>query len=78
MQYHKYALTELENMMPWERDIYVTLLQLIILKKQNLKNQQNRELEGMDEEELEQPSSKINVGSFFERVDTVEEVANNG
>ena len=27
MQYHKYTLTELENMMPWERDIYVTLLQ---------------------------------------------------
>ena len=26
----------------------------------------------MDEEELEQPSSKINVGSFFERVDSVD------
>ena len=26
MQYHKYSLTELENMMPWEREIYVTLL----------------------------------------------------
>jgi hypothetical protein len=26
MQHHKYSLTELENMMPWERDIYVTLL----------------------------------------------------
>jgi len=31
----------------------------------------------MDEEELEQPSSKINLGSFFERVDSVEKVANN-
>ena len=31
----------------------------------------------MDEEELEQPSSKINVSSFFERVDSVEKVANN-
>ena len=30
----------------------------------------------MDEEELEQPSSKINLGSFFERVDSVEKVAN--
>ena len=28
----------------------------------------------MDEEELEQPSSKINVSSFFERVDSVEKV----
>ena len=26
MQYHKYSLTEIENMMPWERDVYVTLL----------------------------------------------------
>lgn len=26
MQYHKYSLTEIENMIPWERDIYVTLL----------------------------------------------------
>ena len=27
MQYHKYSLTEIENMMPWERDVYVALLQ---------------------------------------------------
>ena len=26
MQYHKYSLTELENMIPWERSIYVSLL----------------------------------------------------
>lgn len=26
MQHHKYSLTELENMLPWERDIYVSLL----------------------------------------------------
>jgi hypothetical protein len=26
MQHHKYSLTELENMIPFERDIYVTLL----------------------------------------------------
>lgn len=26
MQYHKYSLTELENMIPWERDVYVMLL----------------------------------------------------
>jgi hypothetical protein len=26
MQHHKYSLTELENMMPWERDIYISLL----------------------------------------------------
>jgi hypothetical protein len=26
MQHHKYSLTELEDMMPWEREIYVMLL----------------------------------------------------
>ena len=39
MQYHKYSLTELENMMPWERDIYTTLLQQYI-EEENLKRQQ--------------------------------------
>jgi DNA replication initiation complex subunit (GINS family) len=26
MQHHKYSLTEIENMLPWEREIYVALL----------------------------------------------------
>ena len=39
MQYNKYSLTELENMMPWERDIYIALLQQYI-EEQNLKRQQ--------------------------------------
>jgi hypothetical protein len=26
MQHHKYSLAELENMLPWEREIYVNLL----------------------------------------------------
>ena len=26
MQHHKYSLAELENMIPWERDIYLGLL----------------------------------------------------
>ena len=26
MQHHKYSLSELEDMMPWEREIYVNLL----------------------------------------------------
>ena len=26
MQHHNYSLTELENMMPWEREIYIGLL----------------------------------------------------
>ena len=27
MQHHKYSLTEIENMMPWEREIYLMLLE---------------------------------------------------
>jgi hypothetical protein len=26
MQHHKYSLTELEGMIPWERQIYVSML----------------------------------------------------
>ena len=36
MQHHKYSLTELDNMMPWEREIYVALLQEHI-KEENKK-----------------------------------------
>jgi len=41
MQYHKYSLTEIENMMPWERDIYVALLQQH-LEDEKLKQQQQQ------------------------------------
>ena len=27
IQYHKYSLTEIENMIPWEREIYLSLLE---------------------------------------------------
>ena len=40
MQYHKYSLTELENMMPWEREIYISMLQQH-LEEERLKHQQN-------------------------------------
>tara|TARA_Y100000817_G_scaffold29816_1_gene20879 strand:- start:30 stop:173 length:144 start_codon:yes stop_codon:yes gene_type:complete len=33
MQHHKYSLTELENMMPWEREIYMGLLKEWIEKE---------------------------------------------
>ena len=41
MQHHKYSLTELENMMPWEREIYVSLLQQYV-EEENLKAQQEK------------------------------------
>ena len=36
VQFHKYSLAEIENMPPWERDIYVGLLRLHI-EEENLK-----------------------------------------
>ena len=41
MQYHKYSLSEIEDMMPWERDIYVGLLQQH-LEEERLKEQQRK------------------------------------
>ena len=45
MQYHKYSLSEIENMMPWERDIYVGLLQAH-LEEERLKEQQRKASNG--------------------------------
>jgi len=39
MQHHKYSLTELENMIPWEKEIYRAFLQQYI-EEENLKAQQ--------------------------------------
>jgi hypothetical protein len=40
MQHHKYSLTELEQMIPWERNIYVTLLiQHLQEEKERLESQ---------------------------------------
>jgi|TARA_B100001059_G_scaffold236592_1_gene288052 hypothetical protein len=36
MQYHKYSLTDIENMMPWERDVYILLLE------QHLKDEEQK------------------------------------
>ena len=45
MQPHKYSLTELENMIPWEREVYLNLLQQYI-EEENLKAQQEQGLNG--------------------------------
>jgi len=41
MQHHKYSLTELEGMLPWEREIYVSLLSNYI-KEEELKQKTNK------------------------------------
>ena len=39
MQYHKYSLTEIEEMFPFERDIYVAMLvKYLEEEKQKLEN----------------------------------------
>ena len=44
MQHHNYSLSDLDNMIPWEREIYVTFLMEWIkeenerVKKQNAQN----------------------------------------
>ena len=43
MQHHKYNLSDIENMIPWERDIYVTLLKnWIEEEEQRIAQQQQR------------------------------------
>jgi len=39
MQHHKYSLSDIDNMIPWERDIYVKML-IEYLKK--LKDEQEK------------------------------------
>ena len=40
MQHHNYALSDIENMIPWERDIYVQML-IEHIKEQNKKQEEH-------------------------------------
>ena len=42
MQHHKYSLTELENMMPWEREIYVDMLINHVQEENKKQEERNR------------------------------------
>ena len=43
MQHHKYSLAEVENLIPWEREIYLMLLmQWIEEENKRMKEQQQR------------------------------------
>ena len=41
MQHHKYSLGELENMIPWEREVYITMLKAYI-EEELAKQQRNK------------------------------------
>lgn len=40
--HHGYSLTELENMIPWERDIYIYLVMEYVREENERINRQNR------------------------------------
>ena len=40
MQHHKYSLDELEKMMPWEREVYVSLLVNYLKEEKERREQQ--------------------------------------
>jgi len=41
MQHHKYSLSELDEMLPWERQIYIALLQEHVEKEKERIRKQN-------------------------------------
>ena len=42
MQHHNYSLSDLENMLPWEREIYVDML-ITYIKEENEKEQRRQQ-----------------------------------
>ena len=42
MQNHNYSLTELENMLPWEREIYIGLLVEFLREEREKMEAENR------------------------------------
>lgn len=42
MQHHKYSLTEVENLMPWEKEIYLALL-VQWIEEENKRQQQQQQ-----------------------------------
>ena len=44
MQHHKYSLTELDNMIPFEREIYVSLLMKYIKEENEKMKEQERKM----------------------------------
>jgi len=63
MQHHNYSLADLENMLPWEREIYVDML-VTYIKEENEKEkgrQQNKENKMSEDVKVAEPKQKIQV-----------------
>ena len=39
MQHHKYSLSEIDNLIPWEKEVYVNML-IDLIKEEELKQRQ--------------------------------------
>ena len=45
IQHHGYSLTELENMIPWEREVYVQLLMQWLKEEEQRIKEQNAKMQ---------------------------------
>ena len=45
MQHHQYSLTEVENLIPWEKEIYIMLL-LQWIEEENTRRKQQEQQQG--------------------------------
>ena len=46
MHHHKYSLTEVENLLPWEKEIYISLLMQWIDEENKRQQQQQQQQQG--------------------------------
>ena len=46
VQHHKYSLTDIENMMPWEREVYVNMLATHLQKERDRIAEEQRRSNG--------------------------------
>ena len=80
MQHHKYSLTELDNMMPWEREIYVGLLSEWVkeenerVEKENAKMKKQRGTTMNAQKKLEKDSQYAHLDLDGDGVVTDEEL----
>jgi hypothetical protein len=42
MQHHNYSMSDLDNMMPWEREIYVTMLVEFLEEEKKRQEENNK------------------------------------
>ena len=46
MQHHNYSLTELEEMLPWERELYIGLLMNFLKEEEKRQQEEERRRKG--------------------------------